>query len=116
MWCPSCRAEYVPGVRECADCRVTLVDALPPPLKAVEFKEVLHTFNQGDIALIKSILDDGGIDYFFQGENFNLLEPLIQPARLSVRKDQADEVRELLRGLSVHFLGVSVRDEDLPSV
>src|SRR5512135_1905841 len=114
MWCPSCGAEYVPGVRECPDCRLTLVETPPPPPAAVEFEEILRTFNQGDIALIKSILDDAGIQYFFHGEIFNLVDPLIQPARLRVRKDEAGEARELLKGLNVSFLGVSVRDDDLP--
>ncbi len=114
MWCPSCRAEYVPGVRECSDCRVTLVETPPPPPTAVKYEEILRTFNQGDIALIKSILDDAGIQYFFHGEIFNLVDPLIQPARLRVRIDQVGEARELLKGLNVGFLGVSVRDEDLP--
>ena len=114
MWCPSCRAEYVPGIRECPDCHVILVNTPPPPPVAVEFEELLRTFNQGDIALIKSILDDAEIDYFFQGEIFNLVDPLIQPARLRVRKDQAGDAKELLKGLNVSFLGVSVRDDDLP--
>jgi len=30
-FCPQCRAEYVKGVKECKDCGVPLVDALPPP-------------------------------------------------------------------------------------
>jgi hypothetical protein len=114
MWCPSCGAEYVPGVQECPDCRVTLVETPPPPPAAAEFEEILRTFNQGDIALIKSILDDAGFQYFFQGEIFNLVDPLIQPARLRVRKDQAGEARELLKGMNVSFLAVSVRDEGLP--
>ncbi len=114
MWCPSCGAEYVPGIRECPDCHEILIATPPPPPVAVEYEEILRTFNQGDIALIKSILDDAGMEYYFQGEIFNLVDPLIQPARLRVRKEQAGEARELLKGLNVNFLGVSVRDDDLP--
>ena len=29
-WCPECRAEYVEGIAECADCGVALVDEPPP--------------------------------------------------------------------------------------
>ena len=29
-WCPKCRSEYREGFTECADCRVALVDELPP--------------------------------------------------------------------------------------
>lgn len=27
-WCPKCKCEYVEGIKECADCKVTLVDEL----------------------------------------------------------------------------------------
>jgi hypothetical protein len=107
MFCPSCRTEYVEGVTECADCRVALVARLPDPPPPVFCVEVLRTYNQGDIALIRSVLDDARLEYFFRDEIFNLELPLTQPARLCVREDQADEARELLRGLDVIFLGVS---------
>lgn len=28
MWCPKCKNEYVPGITQCADCGVALVDSL----------------------------------------------------------------------------------------
>jgi len=111
MFCPKCGAEYIEGIVECADCRVPL--KLEPPRhvdrKPKEFTEILRTFNQGDIALIKSILDNERIEYIFYGEYFNQVGPLIQPATLIVRKDQAERVRELLKGMNVTFLGVSYR-------
>jgi len=33
MFCPSCRNEYVEGVTECHDCRISLVGSLPPESK-----------------------------------------------------------------------------------
>ena len=112
MICPNCRAEYVEGFTECYDCHVQLVGRLPEQPGPVEFREILRTFNQGDIALIKSVLDDGEIEYFFRGEIFNLVDPLIQPARLFVREERATDARELLKGLNVSFLGISTRDDD----
>ena len=111
MFCPLCRSEYVEGVKECADCRVPLVAVLPEPLTPPLYAEILRTYNQGDIALIRSILDGAEIDYFFRDELFNLELPLIQPARLCVREDQADVARELLEGLDVVFLGLSTREK-----
>lgn len=29
-WCPKCKCEYRKGITECADCKITLVDELPP--------------------------------------------------------------------------------------
>jgi len=113
MFCPVCRSEYVEGITECYDCRVGLVRELADESAAhpIEFEEVLRTYNQGDLAVIRSVLDDVEIEYFFRGEIFNLTYPLIQPARLFVRKDQVLRVTELLSGLNVAFMGVSIRPD-----
>lgn len=29
-WCPKCKCEYREGITECADCKISLVDELPP--------------------------------------------------------------------------------------
>lgn len=110
MFCPRCRAEYRPGFTRCADCDVDLVDALPPePEPAyVDFVEILATFNPGDIALVKSILDAEAIAYYFHGEHFTYVRPLADPARLMVRQDQAETVRELLSGLTLSHRAFSL--------
>jgi hypothetical protein len=65
----------------------------------VEFEEILSTYNAVEIAVIKSLLDPEGIEYYFKSEFFNYMEPLAQPARLMVRKDQVQEARNILQGL-----------------
>lgn len=67
------------------------------------FVKILSTFNPFDIAIIKSLLDPEGIEYFFLGEHFNYVRPLADPAVLMVRRDQEDTVREILRDLTVTF-------------
>ena len=108
MFCPKCKAEYVEGIKICADCGVGLVpelapDDTPEPLHWIDFEEVLTTFNAGDIALIKSILDAEDISYYFQGEAFNYVGPLIQAPKLMVQKDQADQAREILKDLELDY-------------
>ncbi len=76
----------------------------------LKYISILSTYNQGDIALLKSLLDDGDIEYYFKGENFSFIDPLIQPAVLMVREDFADEVRELLKDVDLKFNGVSFRN------
>ena len=76
----------------------------------VDFSEILRTYNQGDIALLKSILNDNEIVYYFKGENFNTLRPLIEPTSLMVRYDQASEVKELLKDFFLFRSGI--RDQD----
>ncbi|MBC8400119.1 MAG: DUF2007 domain-containing protein [Candidatus Marinimicrobia bacterium] len=36
MYCPLCQAEYKPEIKHCADCNVTLVEALPEETKLEE--------------------------------------------------------------------------------
>jgi hypothetical protein len=98
MVCPHCRSEYEEGAPLCPKCGILLRGALPPEPapEYVEFEEILSTSNAVEIAIIKSLLDPEGIDYYFKSEFFNYMEPLAQPARLMVSKDQADEAREIL--------------------
>ena len=109
MFCPTCRAEYRSGVTRCPDCDVNLVEELPPEPEPewVEFEEVLSTYNLADIALIKSILEDAGMKYFFQNENFVHLSPLALPARLMVPKNQAAKTLALLKDVELNFMAIS---------
>lgn len=101
MVCPHCRSEYEEGANICSKCGILLIGLFPPEPAPdyVEFEEILATFNAVEIAVIKSLLDPEGIEYYFRSEFSNTMEPLAQPARLMVRKDQADETREILKGL-----------------
>lgn len=106
MFCPSCRLEYVAGVTRCSNCVVDLVDELPPePVPEYQdFQELLDTYNPVDVALIRSMLDGTGIEYYFNGEFFNNFEQMVLPARLCVRKDQLEEARALLKDFEVRFM------------
>ena len=84
MFCPKCKDEYRDGFYVCAECNVALVHDLPevPEPEYIEYEEVLRTFNQADIAFIKSILDAAGMTYYFIGEHFTYVGPFAVPARL----------------------------------
>ena len=110
MFCPQCKAEYREGFIICAPCHTKLVESLPedPPLEYVEYEEILGTYNAADIAIIKSILDAEKITYFFQGEHFTYMRPLADPARLLVKKDQAEAARELLSELELSYTAINL--------
>lgn len=99
MFCPECKAEYVKGIKVCADCEVPLVEKLPEEKKErivrVEYEELLYTPDQGLVVIIKSILDNAGITYYFQGDRFAHLYPV--PARLFIKKEEIQEARDLLK-------------------
>ena len=103
MFCPKCKAEYVDGKTRCADCKVDLVYTLPEEKKQPHkpsFKPFMDVMNPADIAIIKSILDEAEIDYYFQGDTAHAIYiPMLEPAILMVREDQFETVEGLLRDL-----------------
>jgi hypothetical protein len=111
LFCPKCGAEYREGFTVCADCGVSLVYERPAEthdeVEYVEYEEILRTFNPADVAVIKSILDGAEIPYFFKGENFLLVRPLVEPAALMVSKEQAARARDLLKDLKPRYKGIS---------
>lgn len=75
-----------------------------------KFIEILRTFSQVDIAMIKSLLD-GNIEYYFKDELFLSVRPLLEPAALMVREDYVEEVNELLKDFELNYMGVSLKDD-----
>jgi len=63
----------------------------------VEFVEFLATFNTGDIAFIKSVLEANDIIYYIEGENFLQVRPLAVPAIIKVDKIQYEDAKLLLK-------------------
>jgi len=96
MYCPSCRAEFRPGFYRCEDCDVDLVETLPAEEQKPGYVELALVFTEGEMACIKSILDQAGIDYYFHGEQAHRLTPLPFGARLMVREDFREEAEALL--------------------
>jgi hypothetical protein len=109
MFCPKCKAEYIKGITTCADCGVPLVDKLPeekglPPKPP--YKPLKALFNTAEIAVIKSMLDDAKIDYYFKGERFQAMHvPLVDPAILMIREDQFEAAKKLLGELKYRMWG-----------
>lgn len=113
MYCPQCRSEYRPGIKDCVDCEIPLVDVLPPEpdhTTEVRYVRILSTYNAADVAIVKSILDDAEIDYYFANEGFNVVSPLIQPEVLYVKRDQEEDAREALRGVDLRYMGLVARE------
>lgn len=113
MFCPKCRSEYRDGVDRCPDCGADLVaepgedrhpDASLVPL--------LSTYNPGDIAMIRSILDGSSIRYHIQAEHTVHIRPYAQPAVLLVASGDVEEAKELLKDLDLRFMTVSWHAHD----
>ena len=109
MFCPKCRGEYREGFDTCADCHVALVSELPPLAEprvkpddsGLEFVHILSTYNASDIAIIRSYFDAERIRYFIEGETFNILRPLVQPARVLVVRDDLPAAQQIVADLEL---------------
>ena len=113
-YCPECGAEYRPEISACADCHVPLVEALPVDTAEQEpekFLEVMSTYNIGDLAVIKSVLDGEQVAYYLHNENFHALNPWIKPVKIFVRENHVEMARELLQGLDLHAMAISLTTE-----
>jgi hypothetical protein len=103
MFCPKCKSEYREGFYKCADCGAELVAQLPKEAEDevgyVDLIEVYSTYQQSDIAFIKSVFDGEGIRYFFSGESTTLMVGAGAYARLMVETDDAPRAKEILQDL-----------------
>lgn len=113
MFCPKCRYEYRKGLYVCPDCNVDLIDNPPEQedkqSEFTEYVELLITYNPADVAMIKSLLDAENITYYFNAEQFMYVRPLAEPARLMVKKDEADNAREILKDLELSIFGINLK-------
>lgn len=111
MFCPECKAEYIEGIKICQECGITLVNQLINTNNGgdADFPEliaVLSTYSHGDVAIIKSILNGAGIYYYFKGErHLGLVKPWADPAKLMVKKDDKEIVKDLLKDLKLQSGG-----------
>lgn len=103
MLCPKCKTEYRDGFYKCADCGTDLVAEQPPEFMEetsyVDLVEIYSTYQQSDIAFIKSVLDGEGIRYFFSGESTTLMVGAGAYARLLVHVDDVFRARDILQEL-----------------
>lgn len=69
----------------------------------MELVKLISTSNLADIALIKSLLDSEDITYFAHGENFHLVQPLIEPVQFLVSPEDLERATILIEGLRLSF-------------
>lgn len=64
-----------------------------------EFIEVLQTTDPTEIEIIKSILKNVDIKYYFKGQAIGRIFPTMnKPVRLMIEKERFEEAKELLKG------------------
>jgi hypothetical protein len=115
--CPSCSSVLLLDDDElrkksfrCPECDVLikLVNGIPEPVQQNEYELLLSSANQGDIALIQSILDDSQIDYYITGEGSMALQ--FGKAMVYVCTSQLEQSKELLKEIDLHLFIFSDRN------
>jgi transcription elongation factor Elf1 len=118
IFCPQCKTEFklsdeekTIGKIHCNECDKILDFTVDPPklLDIDNYTELISTLNQGDIALIKSILDDAEIDYIILGESFLSVRPLLEAARIFVNASQINEAQAIIKDLELNIFGISTK-------
>jgi len=65
----------------------------------IEFVELLQTNDPTEIEVIKTVLKQADIEYYFKGQALGRIFPSMnKPVRLMVEKTRLEEVKELLKG------------------
>ena len=95
MFCPKCGKEYADDIAGCKVCNIKLKKTRTPEF--IEYEEIYSTVNQGEIAFIKSLLNAHAITFYFLGEHGLYVGIYLSTAKLMVKKDQAEEAKDLLR-------------------
>jgi len=113
--CPVCSSELELSEEDrasrkyhCPECDA-FVDFTTDPPKVLDTKKyslLFTTMNQGDIAIIKSLLDDANIDYYVYDEDFLAVRPLVQPARFFVAENETEEAKEILKDVDLNYFGI----------
>lgn len=119
--CPNCQNELELSENEresrqvhCPECE-SFIDFNQTPPKIVDnqrFVEFCSTLNMGDVALIKSILEDSGIEYYAYGENFLAVRPLLEPVKFFVNENQLEDAKEQLKDFDLHIWGFSTNKDE----
>lgn len=119
--CPNCQSELSISYDElqsggfrCPECDsfIVLLDGKPEVLADKNYIQLLSSLNQGDIAIIKSMLDDAEVDYYVTGENFLGVRPLLEPAIFYVNEKDLELAKDILKDFELHLFGFSTNNEE----
>lgn len=114
--CPNCQSilhiskeELGSAGFRCMECEsyIIILNGRPESLEDKNYIRLLSSVNQEDTAVIKSLLDDAGVDYYVTGEN-----SFYGPVVLFVNEKQINLAKEILKDFKLYAYGSSVDDEE----
>ena len=104
MICPNCKCEYIRGVTQCADCGVTLVDALDPSAPDTQDGQGIVSVWEGndpsESAAVKDALEKAGIPVIDQEAAGYFIFPSMRPkTEIYVSSKNVEEAKKVLLDL-----------------
>lgn len=107
MICPECQTEYVSGIKVCADCKVSLVDAEPLNLPLQEITWVSLVPVEGKIYadMIAEVLEERGIPNYIKSDwaeaafNIEAVRLSGMQVQIFVPEEYKDEAEQVLHDM-----------------
>ena len=123
--CPECNVEYIDTAIRCSDCAVELAlgPAIPEEHPDPKIETIYATGDPALVALVKSLLEDAGIEYFTKGYEIQDLIGIgglggqnyaTGPVEFAVAGKDAPTARELLAHLEDAVPGEPPEEEPGP--
>ena len=93
-FCPKCQYEYHASAKACPECKEDLLDQLEEMPSAEDFAEVYMVSNRMEADVVRSILEENGIDYLIRDlRMFPVLPDFGRRARLRIAVPKAQEAQ-----------------------
>jgi hypothetical protein len=118
--CPNCfsvleisRDEFCSSRLRCPECDsfIILVNSRSEKVEGKKYTKLLASSNQGDIAIMKSLLDNAEVDYYSAGENLVGVSPMT-PAIFYVNETDIEVAKEILKDFELHLFRYSINNEE----
>lgn len=114
MFCPICRAEYLPGPKVCSDCQVALVEKLPeegaaPVDDSGASVKLWAGIDPRTFAAIRTALDESRIAHDDMARESSLSSSnSSEPMQIWIGKPDVDAARKILEGIPGHEEGAGL--------
>jgi hypothetical protein len=115
-WCPLCKTEYDPGIEQCVDCEVALVESLPPEPEN-EPVIVLRASTVSEARVAEATLKAEGIPAFIQAAETDLSETIMGEAAdydVYVPAEMEEKAREVLSAPPPTLAELTAAEENNP--
>ncbi len=98
----------------CPECDsfIVLLESKSKNEKNKNYVRLLSSSNQGNIEIIKSMLDNAEVDYYINGENFSGMAALPGQAIFYINEKDHGIAKDILKDFELHLSGPAISNEE----